>query len=92
MHGAGACACSCSLICEMDQPEVMQDKIKQLTEAVQGLTQEVKRLQSNLDQMHKLQATLLQVTQQMMQWAEKLDSRGNEDALRLSSTSTDPEQ
>ena len=76
----------------MDQPEVMQDKIKQLTEAVQGLTQEVKRLQSNLDQMHKLQATLLQVTQQMMQWAEKLDSRGNEDAHRLSSTSTDPEQ
>ena len=64
---------------KMDQePEIMQGKIKQLTEAVQGLTRETKRLQSNLDQMHRLQATLLQVTQQLMQWAEKLESRDNE--------------
>ena len=56
----------------------MQDKIKQLTEAVQGLTKETKRLQSNMDQMHRLQATLLQVTQQLMQWAEKLESRDNQ--------------
>lgn len=52
-----------------------QDRVRQLTEAVHGLTGEVKRLQSNLDDMHRLQATLLQVTQQLMQWAEKLESR-----------------
>ena len=76
------------------EPEAMQDKVKQLTEAVQGLTKEVKRLQSNLDQMHRLQATLLQVTQQMMQWVEKLESHGNQvqTLTDFSSTSVDPEQ
>ena len=66
-------------------PDATQDRIKQLTEAVQGLTGEVKRLQTNLDQMHKLQATLLQVTQQLMQWAEKLESR---DSATLATSST----
>ena len=72
----------------------MQDKVKQLTEAVHGLTKEVKQLQSNLDQMHRLQATLLQVTQQMMQWVEKLESHGNQmqTSAEFSSTSVDPEQ
>ena len=60
---------------EFEPPDAMQDKIKQLTEAVQGLTSEVKRLQTNMEQMHRLQATLLQVTQQLMQWAEKFESR-----------------
>ena len=63
-----------------------QDRIKQLTEAVQGLTGEVKRLQTNLDQMHKLQATLLQVTQQLMQWAEKLESRDSATPINTTST------
>lgn len=73
------------------ESDATQDRIKQLTEAVQGLTGEVKRLQNNLDQMHKLQATLLQVTQQLMQWAEKLESRDKE-TLTSTSPSISPEQ
>ena len=75
----------------MESRDATQDRIKQLTEAVQGLTGEVKRLQNNLDQMHKLQATLLQVTQQLMQWAEKLESRDKE-TLTSTSPSISPEQ
>ena len=73
------------------ESDATRDRIKQLTEAVQGLTGEVKRLQNNLDQMHKLQATLLQVTQQLMQWAEKLESRDKE-TLTSTSPSISPEQ
>lgn len=69
--------------------DTTQDKIKQLTEAVQELTRETKRLQSNLDQMHKLQATLLQVTQQMMQWAEKVESRDSHSTSTSNSTSAE---
>ena len=72
----------------MEPAPATQDRIKQLTEAVQGLTGEVKRLQTNLDQMHKLQATLLQVTQQLMQWAEKLESRDSATHVNTTSTST----
>lgn len=71
------------------ESDATQDRIKQLTEAVQGLTGEVKRLQTNLDQMHKLQATLLQVTQQLMRWAENLESR---DSDTSTNTSISPEQ
>ena len=71
------------------ESDATQDRIKQLTEAVQGLTGEVKRLQTNLDQMHKLQATLLQVTQQLMRWAENLESRDSDTGTN---TSISPEQ
>lgn len=73
------------------ESETVQDKIKQLTVAVQGLTRETKRLQSNLDQMQRLQATLLQVTQQLMEWAEKVESRDS-DTMEFPSNSTAIEQ
>ena len=48
-----------------------QEKMKELTAAVKGLAAEAKRLQNNLNRLHKFQASLLSVSQHWSEWMEK---------------------
>lgn len=55
-----------------NQDQEMTGKVKQLAEAVKGLTAEAKRLQTNLDRMHSLQNSMYHVSQRMVtQWTKE---------------------
>ena len=48
-----------------------QQKVKELTSAVKGLTVEAQRLQANLNKLHEFQASLMLVSQHWMEWMER---------------------
>lgn len=55
---------------EHKEIDAVQEKTKELAEAVKKLSKEAERLQSNLEKMHTLQATLYQTDMKLVQWLE----------------------
>ncbi len=48
----------------------IQERVRELADAVKKLSREATRLKNNLDRMHKLQSTLYQTDTKILEWLE----------------------
>lgn len=54
----------------VDDLTLTQKKVQELAEAVKKLREEAGRLESNMEEMHKLQTTLYQTDLKVLEWLE----------------------